>query len=129
MPSSLFAASSHCSVWTTILFVNACNAAQIAIDGIGSVSKYQVPLKNCDADNILPDQCTVYLAKGITIDEHKKRVGQPWQDSSIRVVFDRDFSDNVWYSTKMDAESLAVIRGDEGVSFVECNVWYSADLE
>jgi hypothetical protein len=115
-------------IWTTIPTVNGCNVAQIDIDGMGNINKYKAPL-NCDADNVLPDQYSVYLAEGITIDQHKKRVGRSWQDSSIRVVFDRNFPDNVWYSAKIDTESLAVVRSDEGVIFVECNVWYSASLE
>lgn len=108
--------------------MNGCNVAQFDIDGMGSINKHEAPL-NCDADNVLPGQYIVYLAKGTTIDQHKKRVGQSWQDSSIRVVFDQDFPDNVWYSAKMDTQSLAVVRSDEGVIFVECNVWYSASLE
>ena len=116
-------------LWASMPFVNSHNAAQIAIDGMRSVSKYQAPLKNCDGDNVHPDQCIMHLARGITINEHKKSVGQAWPRSSIRVVHDREYLGNVWYSAEMDAEVIAVIYDDEGVLLVECNGWYAADLE
>ena len=89
--------------------------------------KYQAPLLYCDLEDVVPDEYIVYLAKDVTLGQHRNTVGEALQDSKISVIFDNLFPDKICYSADLDAESLRIIRGDEGVEFVECNGFAHAD--
>ena len=63
------------------------------------------------------------------MEQHKHIVGQALQDANVLVLFDNLFPDKICYSVILDAESLTTIRGDRGVTLVECNSYSFAAIE
>ena len=87
------------------------------------MSPYEAPLQ-CDvpAEEIVPESYIVFLSQGCSLEKHKETVGDGADlDNAIKYVWDEEASHPLYYSAELDDGSLAAVRADEGVSFVECN--------
>lgn len=109
------------SFLSIVPLVNAHASSQVAIVDSESVDTYEAPLRHCNPEHVAPNEYIIYLVKGVSLGEHKQKVGEALQDSAIRVVFRTEMMGTVVYSVEMSADSLAIIRADESVDFVECN--------
>ena len=77
MPSSFTACGLFfLSLSTAVLLANGHGSAQISLVDSERVSKYEAPLRSCDS-NVLPNQYIIYLATGMSLHEHKRRIGEP----------------------------------------------------
>ena len=83
------------------------------------------PLSNCNLslENIVPTEYIIYLAMDYSLDDHKRTVGAALPGGSIELVGKLYSNAAVWYSAKLDASSLDIIRSDPGVELVECDLF------
>jgi hypothetical protein len=82
---------------------------------------HQAPLKLCNIEDKHPDEYLVYLTPGVSLEEHKERIGNGLLDA-IHRVFDNLYLDKVLYNAQLGAELLDAVRADPGVELVECNI-------
>ena len=78
-----------------------------------------------------PDGYIVYLAPSYSLEQHKETVGSGADlDAAIEFLFDDVRPDQIYYIAKLDEGSLAAVRADLGVVYVECD-WkaYKADVD
>lgn len=94
-------------------------AIQIAHSNQGP---YEAPLRICQSPDVIPESYVVYLERGHTLEQHMQFVG-----IDLKPLMDGDpFPENsrlgIVYCAELDATTLAMVRRDTGVSFVECNL-------
>ena len=82
---------------------------------------HQAPLRPCEIEDKRPHEYVVTLAPGVSLEEHKERVGNGLPDVITR-VFDRLHRNNVFNNAKLGAELLDAVRADPGVELVNCDI-------
>lgn len=79
---------------------------------------YEAPLLYCDIGDPILGDYTVFLARGYSLEQHQKVIGIDLS-SSIQRVF--RLPEGIDYGAKLDDSTLATIREDTGVNFVQCD--------
>ena len=92
-----------------------------------SSAAYQAPLHGGDNPHRIPDNYMVHLKSGYTLEQHKRHINLDASSAeTIRVIILSKIVD----FARLNAEVLAVVRGDPGVELVECNMYiYLPDCE
>lgn len=83
---------------------------------------YEAPLRICQSPDVIPGSYVVYLERGHTLEQHMQFVG-----IDLKPLMDGDpFPENsrlgLVYCAELDDATLAMVRRDTGVNFVECNL-------
>ena len=119
---------------SSITLAAAFSAPAISLNGVdifeqvtpkGENAVQLARLNNCDLppEDVVPNEYIVYLVPDYSLEDHKRTVGAALPESSIEVVQKLHSNGAVWYSAKLDASSLDIIRSDTGVELVECDLF------
>lgn len=104
---------------TSLGFEVVSRAIQIAHSNQGP---YEAPLRICQSPDVITGSYVVYLERGHTLEQHMQFVGidlKPLMDGD---PFPENSRHGLVYCAELDDPTLAMVRRDTGVNFVECNL-------
>lgn len=79
------------------------------------------PLLACDNADAIAEGYFVFLNRGYSLEQHKENIGMDLS-SSIDHVYPETSRYGLYYFAKLDDATLAVVRRDVRVKFLECNL-------
>lgn len=84
---------------------------------------YLAPTNACDDETTrVPDEYTVFLRQGYTLEEHQRNVGSVDWDGALGRVFTDSETQSPYYRITTNETGLAALRADVWVDLVECNI-------
>ncbi|KAH8780979.1 hypothetical protein F5883DRAFT_539097 [Diaporthe sp. PMI_573] len=84
------------------------------------IGPYEAPLLACTSDDVIPGGYMVCLRRGYSLEKHQETIGIDLS-SSIDLTIPEDSRHGLIYGGKLDDATLAAVRNDSGVKFVECD--------